>query len=206
VQYRGGLLGEYAERLAAERRVLTLAIAAAIGILLLLQAFFRSWRLAIVFFVTLPMAVVGGVLAVLLSAGGLLSLGSIAGFVAVVGIAIRNATTLVWRYQRLEQHDGATFGPELVGRGTREQSALILMTAVTTALAFLPMALLGDIAGLEIMRPMAVVILGGLVTTTLLGLVGVPAMYLLFGAAREPELDDLSTTVVGEEEMHGAVR
>ena len=80
------------------------------------------------------------------------------------------------------------------------------MTAVTTALAFLPMALFGDIAGLEIMRPMAVVILGGLVTTTLLGLVGVPAMYLLFGAVREPELEDLSTTVVGEEEMHGAVR
>ena len=206
LEYRAELLGEYAERLAAQRRVLTLAIAAAIGILLLLQAFFRSWRLAIVFFVTLPMALVGGVLAVLLSAGGLLSLGSIAGFVAVLGIAIRNAATLVWRYQRLEQHDGATFGPELVGRGTREQSALILMTAVTTALAFLPMALLGDIAGLEIMRPMAVVILGGLVTTTLLGLVGVPAMYLLFGAAREPELDDLSTTVVGEEEMHGAVR
>jgi len=206
LEYRAELLGEYAERLAAQRRVLTLAIAAAIGILLLLQAFFRSWRLAIVFFVTLPMALVGGVLAVLLSAGGLLSLGSIAGFVAVLGIAIRNAATLVWRYQRLEQHDGATFGPELVGRGTREQSALILMTAVTTALAFLPMALFGDIAGLEIMRPMAVVILGGLVTTTLLGLVGVPAMYLLFGAVREPELEDLSTTVVGEEEMHGAVR
>jgi len=206
LEYRAELLGEYAERLAAQRRVLTLAIAAAIGILLLLQAFFRSWRLAIVFFVTLPMALVGGVLAVLLSAGGLLSLGSIAGFVAVLGIAIRNATTLVWRYQRLEQHDGATFGPELVQRGTQERSAPILMTAVTTALAFLPMALFGDIAGLEIMRPMAVVILGGLVTTTLLGLVGVPAMYLLFGAVREPELEDLSTTVVGEEEMHGAVR
>jgi len=80
------------------------------------------------------------------------------------------------------------------------------MTAVTTALAFLPLALFGDIAGLEIMHPMAVVILGGLVTTTLLSLVGVPAMYLLFGAVREPELEDLSAAVVSEEAMRAAAR
>ena len=196
----------YAERLAAQERVLTFAIAAAIGILLLLQAFFRSWRLATVVFVTLPMALVGGALAVLSSAGGLLSLGSIVGLITVLGIAVRNAMTLVSRYRQLEQRDGAPVRPELVERGTRERSGPILMTAVTTALAFLPLALFGDIAGLEIMHPMAVVILGGLVTTTLLSLVGVPAMYLLFGAVREPELEDLSAAVVGEEAMRAAAR
>ena len=74
------------------------------------------------------------------------------------------------------------------------------MTAITTALVFVPSALLGSIAGLEILRPMAVVILGGLVTTTLFSLVGVPAIYVLFGAAREAELEDLRATVAGEEE------
>src|SRR2546430_8188993 len=125
---------------------------AGIGILLLLQAFFRSWGLAAVVFVPLPMALVGGVLAALVVNDGLLSLGSIAGFLALLGIAVRNGIALVWRYRQLEQRDGATFVPELVQRGTREQSAPILTTAVTTALAFLPLALFGNIAGLEIMK------------------------------------------------------
>ncbi len=200
LEYRAELLGEYAERLAAQRRVLTLAIAAAIGVLLLLQAFFRSWRLAAVVFMTLPMALVGGVLATFLTGGGVLSLGSIVGFVAVLGIAVRNGMTLISRYRYLEQLDGGTFGPGLVRRGTQERSAPILMTAGTTALAFLPLALFGNTAGLEIVRPMAIVILGGLVTTTLLSLVGVPAMYVLFGAAREPELEVLPVAVLDEEE------
>jgi len=204
LEYRAELLGEYADRLAAQKRVLTFGVAAAIGIFLLLQAFFRSWPLATVVFVTLPMALVGGALAAFVAEDGLLSLGSIAGFVALLGIAVRNGVTLVNRYRHLEQHDGEVFGAELVRRGTRDQSAPILMTAVTTALAFLPLAVFGDIAGLEIMRPMAVVILGGLVTTTLFSLVGVPAMYVLFGATREPELEDLSATVVSEEGMRRA--
>jgi CzcA family heavy metal efflux pump len=197
LEYRAELLGEYAEGLAAQERLLTFAITAAIGILLLLQAYFRSWRLAAVVFVTLPMALVGGVLAAYLTGRGLLSLGEIVGFVAVLGIAVRNAMTLVSRYRQLEQHDGGGRGAELVQRGTREQSAPILMTAVTTALAFLPLALSGSIAGLEIMQPMAIVILGGLVTTTLFSLVGIPATYVLFGAARERELE-LPATVVSE--------
>jgi CzcA family heavy metal efflux pump len=199
LEYRAELLGEYAERLAAQDRVRTFAIAAAIAILLLLQAFFRSWRLATVVFVTLPMALVGGVLVAFVADNGLLSLGSIAGFVALLGIAVRNCMTLVAHYRQLELHDGGAFGAGLVERGTREWSAPILTTAITTALAFLPLALSGNIAGLEILRPMAVVILGGLVTTTLFSLVGVPAMYLLFGGAREAELEDLRAAVASEE-------
>ncbi len=204
LEYHAELLGEYAERLAAQQRVLTFAIAGAIGIFLLLQAFCRSWLLATAIFVTLPMALVGGLLLVFLTGGGLLSLGSIVGFVAVLGIAVRNGLTLIGRYRHLERDDGETFGAELVRRGTQERSAPILMTAGTTGLALLPLALFGNIAGLEIVHPMAIVILGGLVATTLLSLVGVPAIYLLFGAAREPELEELPATVAADEEMREA--
>jgi Cu/Ag efflux pump CusA len=204
LEYRAELLGEYAERDAAQERVLAYAIAAAIGIFLLLQAFFRSWQLATAVFLTLPVALVGGVLAVFVSAAGLLSFGAIVGFIAVLGIVVRNSIMLIGRYRNLER-EGENFGAELVQRGTRERSAPILMTAVTTALAFLPLALFGNIAGLEIVRPMAMVILGGLVTTTLFTLVGIPAMYVLFGAAREPELEGLPVTVVTEEGMREVV-
>ncbi len=204
LEYRAELLGEYAERDAAQERVLAYAIAAAIGIFLLLQAFFRSWQLATAVFLTLPMALVGGLLAAFLTNGAVLSFGAIVGFVAVLGIVVRNSIMLISRYRNLER-EGEKFGVELVQRGTRERSAPILMTVVTTALAFLPLALFGNIAGLEIVRPMAMVILGGLVTTTLFMLVGIPAMYVLFGAAREPELEGLSVTVVTGEGVREVV-
>jgi Cu/Ag efflux pump CusA len=200
LEYRAELLGEYAERLAAQRRVLTFSVAAAIGIFLVLQAFFRSWPLAAAVFVSLPVAVVGGVVAVLATGGGLLSFGSLAGFLGLLGIAVRNAVTLVNHYRRLEQENGGTPSTETVVNGTRECSAAILLSAAATALAFLPFALRGNVAGLELMQPMAIVVLGGLVTTTLLALIGIPALYLLFGVAREPELDlaELPATVVTE--------
>jgi Cu/Ag efflux pump CusA len=201
LEYRAELLGEYAEYLAGQNLVLTFALAAAIGIFLLLQAYFRSWRLATAVFFTLPMALVGGVLVVFLAGGGLLSFGSFIGFIAVLGIAVRNCITLVSRYRRLEHQEGEAFSTELVQRVTYEQSASILMTALTTALVFLPLALLGSIAGLEIAHPIALVLLGGLVTSTLYTLVGVPALYLLFGEKREAELDLLPITHIGEEEM-----
>jgi Cu/Ag efflux pump CusA len=187
LEYRAELLGEYAERLEAEDRVVAFAAAAALCILLLLQAFFRSWRLAILVLVTLPMALVGGLVAALVTSGGLISLGGIIGFVGILGIAVRNGVTLVSRYRQLEAA-GAQFGPELVRRATQERAAPVLMTAVATALAFAPFALAGSIAGLEFAQPMALVVLGGLATTTLLTLVGIPSLYLLYGAAREPEL------------------
>jgi Cu/Ag efflux pump CusA len=204
LEYRAELLGEYAERLEAQNRVIAYAIAAAIGIFLLLQVFFRSWRLTIAIFLTLPMALVGGVLAALLTGGGSLSFGSIVGFIAVLGIAVRNVITLISRYRQLEKENGETFGAELVQAGTREQSAPVLMTAVATALAFLPLAVVGSVAGLEIVHPMSIVVLGGLVTATIYTLAGVPAIYSLFGAKREPDLD-LQVTVVTEEEMREAI-
>ncbi len=200
LEYRAELLGEYAERLNAQNRVIAFAITAALGIFLLLQAYFRSWRLAAVVFVTLPMALAGSALAAFLTTGGLLSFGSIVGFFAVFGIAMRNGLTLISRYQQLEKKD-ETFGAELVKRATQERSAPILLTAIATMLVFLPMAFAGNIAGLEIAQPMAVVVLGGVITATIFSLAAVPAMYLLFGAKREEDLELLPVTVVTEEDM-----
>jgi Cu/Ag efflux pump CusA len=199
LEYRAELRGEYAERLAAEERVQAFVIAAAIGIFLLLQACFRSWRLASVVFLSLPMALWGGALVAYIFGGGLMSLGSSLGFVAVLGIAVRNTISLVNRYRYLER-EGEEFGAALVQRGTGERSAPVLMTAVTTALVMLPLTLFGDIAGLEILRPMAIVVLGGLITTTLYTLVVVPTTYLLFGADREAELE-LQPSSRGDEKI-----
>jgi len=96
---------------------------------------------------------------------------------------------LIQHYQHLEVHEGETFGPELVLRGSRERIAPILMTALSTGLALLTFVIFGKTPGHEIVYPMAIVILGGLVTTTLLNLFVIPALYLRFGARREAELE-----------------
>jgi Cu/Ag efflux pump CusA len=187
VEYYPALLGETAEREAAEERLLSFALAVAVGILLLLQAAFRSWRVATLFFLALPMALAGGVVGALFD-GATISLGTIIGFLGVLGIAVRHGIMLIKHYQHLEEHDGVPFGPELVLRGTRERFAPIMITAVTTAAAMLPLVVLGKIAGLEIVHPIAVVTLGGLVTATIFTLHVVPALYLRFGAKREADL------------------
>jgi Cu/Ag efflux pump CusA len=187
LEYHAEVIGNYTEQQAARNRLLAFAIAAAIGIFLLLQACFGSWRLATLGFLALPAALAGGVLTAALG-GGMLLLGSLAGFLAVLGIAAHHGIVLIKHYQHLEQREGETFGPELVLRGAREQFAPMLTTAVTTAVAFLPLVLFGDIAGLEIAHPMAVVVLGGLVTSTLLYLFVVPALYLSLGSSPEPDM------------------
>ncbi len=205
LEYRTELLGHSAQRMAVQRRVLSVAVAAAIGIFLLLQATFLSWRLATLVFLTLPLALTGGAVAAL-AGGGIVTLGSLLGCVAVLGVATRNAITLVRHYQHLAETsedapgDHEWSGPALVMRGTRERLGPILTTAVATALVFLPLALFGNIAGLEIVHPMAVVVLGSLVSATLFTLVGVPALYLLSGARPAPDLEDLQGPAEREEE------
>ena len=135
-------------------------------------------------FVTLPFALVGGVGAALLS-GGVLSLGSLVGFVTVLGIAARNGIMLVSHYRHLEHEEGMRFGSDLVLRGAEERLSPILMTALVTGLALVPIILGGDRSGHEIEHPMAVVILGGLATSTILNVFLLPAIYLRFGQARE---------------------
>jgi CzcA family heavy metal efflux pump len=182
------LIGEYAELQAAREQLLIASVLAALGIFLLLQLCFGSWRLASLAFFTLPSALVGGLLAVFMSVG-VISLGALVGFLTVFGIAARNSILLIDHCQHLERYEGETFGPGLVLRGARERLAPILMTAITTGVALLPLAVAGEIPGHEIEYPMAVVILGGLVTSTLLNLFVVPSLYLKFGAGVAPAIE-----------------
>jgi CzcA family heavy metal efflux pump len=173
------VLGEHAERQAAQQRLLTFGAMAAIAIFLLLQAAFGSFRLATLSFLTLPIALVGGVLATLAS-GGIISLGSLVGFFTVFGIAARNGILMINHFQHLDHVEGVPFGPELVLRGARERLSPILMTSLATGLALVPLVVAGQIPGHEIEHPLAVVILGGLVTSTFLNLLVVPSLYLRF--------------------------
>ena len=178
-EYHAEVLGESTELNAAQDKLLVFGSIALLVILLLLHAAFGSFRLALLTFLLLPTALVGAVLAAWLT-GGVLSLGSLVGFLAVFGIAARNGILMISHFQRLEQ-EGETFGPDLVIRGAMERLAPILMTALATALALVPLAAAGSIPGHEIEHPMAVVILGGLITATLLNLFVLPALYLRFG-------------------------
>ena len=126
------------------------------------------------------MWIVCGVAAVLLS-GGDVSLGSMVGFVTVFGIAIRNGILLISHYQHLQYQEQMPFDRELILRGAAERLAPILMTASSTALALLPLVVLGNLPGHEIEHPMAVVIIGGLVSSTFLTLFLLPVLYELLG-------------------------
>jgi Cu/Ag efflux pump CusA len=181
--YHTELKGEAAERQAAQQRLLLYALVAAVAIFLLLQAAFGSWRLATLLFASLPMALAGGLLAAY-AAVGVISLGALIGFYTVLGIAARNGIMMISHFQHLEKHEREPFGLELVLRGAQERLAPILMTASATALAVLPLALGGDRPGEEIEHPMAIVILGGILTSTLLNLLVLPALYLRFGGRR----------------------
>ncbi|MDD1750003.1 MAG: efflux RND transporter permease subunit [Methanothrix sp.] len=181
--YHPEFLGEYAARQASRNRLLALSGLSLLGILLMLYTDFRSPRLVLLIFASLPFALVGGVMATFLS-GGILSLGSLVGFVTVLGIAARNGIMLVSHYRHLEVEEGQAFGREMILRGSEERLAPILMTALATGLALLPIVLAGSKPGHEIEHPLAVVILGGLVTSTLLNLFFMPALYYRFGAGR----------------------
>ncbi|MGH9463661.1 MAG: efflux RND transporter permease subunit [Vicinamibacteria bacterium] len=178
--YHPEFLGEFVEQRRARNRLLFLSLLSVIGIFLILHADFGSLRPTLLVFLSLPFALIGSVLAVILS-GGVLSLGSLVGFITVLGIAARNGVMLVSHYRHLETEEGERFGEELALRGAEERLAPILMTALTTMLAILPIVVRGNVPGQEIEHPMAVVILGGLLTSCLLNLILLPALYARFG-------------------------
>ena len=189
--YRVVILGEATERAAAQKSLVEYGVGALLLILLLLQAAFKSWRISILEFFTLPMALVGGVIAAWADLGTI-TLGALVGFFTVLGIAARNGILMISHFQHLELEEGEQFGPGLVIRGASERLSPILMTALATALALAPLVFYGDRPGQEIEFPMAVVILGGLATSTLLNLFVLPSLYLRFARPKaqppsEPE-------------------
>ncbi len=187
-EFHAEVLTESVEQQAAQQRVVVITIVVLIGIFLLMQAAFDSWSLAVVIFVTLPMALVGGVLALFIGSE-VFSIGSLFGFFGVLAIAVRNGIALISHFHHLERHEGEEFGPELVLRGARERLGPVLMTALATALALLPLVSVGAIAGNEIGYSIALVVFGGLITSALLNLFVVPALYLRFGSSPEMLLD-----------------
>jgi CzcA family heavy metal efflux pump len=178
-EYHPEFLGEYAAREQSQRRLFAFAALSLLGIVLILYSDFQSTRLSLILLLSLPFALVGGVLAAFFT-GGVLSLGSLVGFVTVIGIAARNGIMMVSHYRHLETEEGEAFGRNLILRGAQERLAPILMTALTTALALLPIALGGSKPGHEIENPMAVIIIGGLVTSTVMNLFLMPVLYQMF--------------------------
>src|SRR3977135_650339 len=189
--YYAVLQGEYQELSAARRRLELFSMLALAVIFVLLQQSFDSWRLATLSFLTLPSALVGGVLAAWL-AGGVISLGSLIGFLTVLGIAARNGIIMINHFQHLERYEGEVFGMRLVLRGASERLRPILMTTGAAGLAILPLIIFGDPPGHEIEDPRAGVILGGLLTSTLLNLFILPAFYLSSGGGKSQPANGLA--------------
>ncbi len=172
--------GAHEVKRAAQRELLSLGLAAGAGVLLMLGMAFGTLRRLLLILVNLPFALVGGVAAVSMM-GGVLDVGSMIGFVTLFGITTRNGIMMVSHWQHLGEAEGVPWGPELIFRGARERLAPVLMTAIVTALGLLPIALSWGEPGAEIEGPMALVILGGLVTSTGLNLLALPVLYRRFG-------------------------
>ncbi|HNV02502.1 MAG TPA: efflux RND transporter permease subunit [Vicinamibacterales bacterium] len=185
--YHAEVLGEYAARQESRNRLFALGVLAFLGIVLVLYSDFQSARLTGLVAVSVPFALIGGVAATF-ATGGILSLGSLVGFVTVLGIAARNGILLVAHFRELERVEGVPFGRDLVIRGAEERLAPILMTALATGLALLPIVAGGTRPGHEIEHPMAVIIVGGLVTSTILNLFLMPALYLRFSRPRNAQI------------------
>jgi CzcA family heavy metal efflux pump len=178
--YHPQIMGEYAALKESRQKLWTIGLACLVGILLLVWMEFRSARITALVGLSLPFALVGGVVGVALT-GSVLSLGSLVGFVTVIGISARNGIMLLSHYDHLRRFEGEDFGPRLIVRGAEERLIPILMTAACAGLALLPLIVAGNAPGHEIEHPMAIVILGGLVSSTILNLFLMPALYARFG-------------------------
>lgn len=174
---------------AARQRLIGVIVAAALIAFLVLQAGLESWRLAALLMIVLPVALGGGSLAILLT-GGVVSLGSLIGLLGVLAIAIRNQVALVDRFRQLERR-GIQPGPSLVLRGSRERVGPVVLTALATCLVSVAILVLGDRPGLELLRPMAIALIGGVVTATLLNLLVVPTLYVHMTTRPDPVAVDV---------------
>jgi Cu/Ag efflux pump CusA len=170
--------GQFEAQEESTRTLSALSLLSIAAIFLILFAEFRSARTATLVMANLPLALIGGVLAVALT-GGVVSIASLVGFVTLFGIATRNGILLITHYRHLLA-EGVPFR-EVIVRGSLERLSPILMTALTAGLALIPLALGGGEPGNELQTPMAIVILGGLLSATALNMIVLPALYWLFG-------------------------
>ena len=181
--YRVEYGGQFESEAEASRRILLLGGLVVLGILVILTTAFASWKDALIIIGNLPLALIGGVVGVFL-AGGVLSVASLIGFITLFEVATRNGIMLVSHINHLMIEEGVTEFREAVVRGSSERLAPILMTAMSTGLALIPIGLgLGE-TGSEIHAPLALVVLSGLFTSTALNMIVVPAVYWRFHRER----------------------
>ena len=186
--------GQFESATEATNRLTILSMIVVLGVFILLYMAFDSARDAMLVMINLPLALIGGVAGVYLS-GGILSVASIIGFITLFGIATRNGVMMVSHIRQLQLDGDETDILEAVRRGAMERVVPILMTALATALALIPLALRAGEPGSEIQSPMAMVILCGLTTSTLLNMIVLPALYAKFGAAPSAKIENQTEAV-----------
>lgn len=182
--YHTEVTGENVERQEQNSTMLFWGLVAAALIFALLYTSFKNMRLTLIAAFTLPMALIGGVVTAYFVGSGVLSMGSFVGFFTLLGIISRNGIMHINHFQHLEKYEGMKFGPKLVLRGSTERVSPILMTALVAGIALVPLLLGGDVPGEEIEYPMAIVIVGGLFSATILNLFVVPVLYLRFAKSK----------------------
>ena len=182
LEYHAEVIGSYQTAETLHQRMFASGIAAIIGIFLLLQAAFSSWRLAALFTLTLPVSLSGGVLAAFLFRADM-TLATLAGFLAVLAVAARAGIALLTRAQALEVEDARRTRATAVVQAAGERLGPILTTAIATMVALVPLIVTGTIPGQEIAQPIAIVVFGGLITATLVTVFLVPAIYAALRAA-----------------------
>ncbi len=172
--------GQFESQQSASKLITILSIFSVAGIFLVLYSHFKSSRIALQIMLNIPLALIGSVIAVLLT-GGVFSIATMVGFITLTGIASRNGIMMISHYIHLVQHEGEVFGDKMIIRGSLERLVPVLMTALVAAFALIPLTMNPTAPGKEILYPVATVILGGLISSTILDMIVTPVVFKMFG-------------------------